>query len=93
MSRIHVRKPHRLSLEQAQQLADELAADLAGKFDVDYGWDGDVICFERPGCTGQILIDEQAVSVEAELGWLLGYLKPVIEREIHRYLDEHFAAG
>jgi hypothetical protein len=30
------------------------------------------------------------VHVRARLGFFLSYLKPAVEREIHRWLDEHF---
>ena len=36
-----------MSEEEAQQAADELASDLARKFEINYGWDGDEIHFER----------------------------------------------
>lgn len=90
MSEIDIRKAHSLSLVDARNRADELAADLAEKFAIDYGWDGDVIHFERLGVSGEIHIDEREVRVFAHLGLFLIYLKPAVEREIHRYLDEHF---
>lgn len=92
MSEIDIRRRHELSLEDAQQVADDLAADLAGKFAIDYGWDGDTIVFDRTGVSGEILVDAEQVHVRARLGFLLGYLKPAVEREINRYLDEHFKA-
>lgn len=88
---IDIRKAHGKSLEQAQQIADDLAHDLAEKFDIEYGWDGDSIVFERFGVHGAIDIDEQAVHVRAKLNFLFSYLQPKVEAEIHRYLDEHFA--
>jgi len=87
---IDIRKPHSLSIEQAQQVADDLAADLADKFSIDYGWDGDTIVFERPGVHGEIDVDEEAVHVRAKLAFLFTYLQPAVEKEINRYLDEHF---
>jgi len=87
---IDIRKEHALELEQAQQVADDLAADLAEKFGIDYGWDGDTIVFERAGVHGEIDVDAECVHVRARLGLLLSYLKPAVEREILRYLDEHF---
>jgi putative polyhydroxyalkanoate system protein len=87
---IDIRKPHSMNLEEAQQVADDLAADLAEKFSIDYGWDGDTIVFERPGVHGEIDVDEEAVHVRARLAFLFTYLQPAVEREINRYLDEHF---
>ncbi|QOC21408.1 polyhydroxyalkanoic acid system family protein [Wenzhouxiangella sp. AB-CW3] len=88
---IDIHKPHDKTLEEAQQVADELAQDLAEKFDIEYGWDGDTIVFERFGVHGEIDVDEEAVHVRAQLNFLLTYLQPKVEAEIHRYLDEHFA--
>lgn len=90
MSDIDIRKTHDFDLEGAQQVADDLARDLSEKFAVDYGWDGDHLLFERTGVHGEIRVDEECVHVRARLGFLLSYLKPAVEREIHRYLDEHF---
>ena len=53
MSQIDINAAHTLSREEAQAAADSLSQDLARKFDIDYGWDGDVIHFERPGVQGQ----------------------------------------
>lgn len=90
---IDIRKSHSMSLEDAQQVADDLAQDLADKFSIDYGWDGDTIVFQRTGVSGEIDVDEECVHVRAELAILLTYLEPAVEKEINRYLDEHFVAG
>lgn len=87
---IDIRKPHSMRLEDAQQVADELASDLSDKFSVNYGWEGDTILFKRPGVDGEIDVDEQSVRVRARLAFLFTYLQPAVEREINRYLDEHF---
>lgn len=90
MATIDIRKTHRHDLATAQQIADDLARDLAEKFSVHYGWDGDVLHFERTGCDGQIEVDPECVHVTARLDFFVSFLKPTIEKEIHRYLDEHF---
>ena len=79
-----------MSHESAQEAADELAADLAEKFGIDYGWDGDVIHFERPGVHGTINVINNEIRVQAYLGFMLVMLKSPIEQEILRYLKEHF---
>lgn len=87
---IDIHKKHDKTLEEAQEIANDLAQDLAEKFNIEYGWDGDTIVFERFGVHGEIDVDEQAVHVRAELNILFTYLEPKVEKEIHRYLDEHF---
>jgi putative polyhydroxyalkanoate system protein len=90
MSTIDIRAQHTLGTEQAQQAADELCADLAEKFQVDYGWDGDCIVFERPGVNGEITVTDREIHVQARVGLMLMFLRGPIEQEIHRYLSERF---
>lgn len=91
MASIDLSRSHTLGKTAAQKQADDLAADLAGQFDFDYGWEGDVMHFERPGVNGTIEVRESSVRVCAELSLFLFALKPAIEREITRYLDQHFS--
>ena len=81
---------HSMPAEEAQRAADELAADLAEKFEINYGWEGDHIHFERPGVNGQITVRENEIRIRATLGLMLIFLKPVIEDEITQYLANHF---
>ena len=90
MSVIDMRASHDLSRDDAQRAADELAGDLARKFEIDYGWDGDHIHFERPGVHGTITVRENEIRIKAMLGLLLMFLKPRIEDEIREYMQSHF---
>jgi putative polyhydroxyalkanoate system protein len=90
VSTIDIHAHHALSHEEALAAADELSCDLSEKFGIDYGWEGEVIHFERPGVHGQILVMERELRIQAELGFLLMMLKGPIEQEIVRYLTEHF---
>ena len=90
MSHIDLHAHHRLSREEAHAAADELAGDLAGKFDIDYRWEGDHIHFERPGVSGTIMVRDREIRIRARLGLLLAFLKPQIENEVVRYLRDHF---
>ena len=53
MSRIDIRHAHSLPKAKARKAIEEVAKKLAEKFEMDYGWDGDVLAFETR--------DEQAV--------------------------------
>lgn len=79
-----------MPVKEAQQAADKLAGDLAQKFEIDYGWEGDHIHFERPGVNGKITVRENEIRISARLGLMLIFLKPVIEEEITQYLENHF---
>ena len=63
---------------------------LADKFDIDFGWEGDHIHFERQGVHGTITVREKEIRIQARLGFMLLFLKPQIEHEITRYLRAHF---
>jgi len=76
--------------DDAQQAADELASDLAAKFNIEYGWDEERIHFERPGVHGSISVGEREIHVMPHLGFLLSMLKSRIEDEIREYLQSHF---
>ena len=93
MSRIDIHAYHALSHDDALVAADELSRDLSEKFGIDYGWEGDVIHFERPGVHGSITVQEKELRIQAELGFLLLMLKGPIEDEIVRYLTEHFGCS
>ena len=90
MSYIDMCAHHSLPREEAQSAADELASDLARKFDIDYDWNGDHIHFERPGVNGVITVREGEIKIKAKLGVMLMFLKPLIEEEITSYLSSHF---
>ena len=93
VSTIDIHAFHKLSHEEALNAADELSIDLAKKFGIDYGWEDEVIHFERPGVNGQILVQESELRIQANLGLLLMMLKTPIEQEIIRYLEEHFGCS
>ena len=90
MPSINVHAHHDMSCEDAQEAADQLAQDLADKFDIEYGWDDDTIIFERTGDNGTIKLDGDQIHIVAELGFLLSMFKDRFESEIRRYLGDHF---
>ena len=90
MSHIDMHAQHTLGRKEAHAAADELAADLAQKFDIHYAWDGDHIHFERSGVDGTITVSDSEIRIKARLGLILMFLKPRVEDEIVSYLTEHF---
>ena len=93
MSTIDIHAFHKLSHEDALNAADELSVDLAKKFGINYGWEDEVIHFERPGVNGKILVQETELRIKADLGFMLMMLKGPIEQEIMRYLEEPFGCS
>ena len=91
MPSIDIHRPHRLPLPEARAVVEKVAARMQEKFDISSRWEGDTLLFSRPGVKGQIAVSGDAIRVRAELGMLLSPLKGVVEQEIRRKLDEHFA--
>lgn len=88
MARIDIRRKHDLPMKDARKAVDKLAKKIAQEFDVACSWDGNVLAFARSGVDGHIELSTHEVHVYADLGFLMGVLKPTIEREINRHLDE-----
>ena len=91
MPKIDIRRPHQLSIPEARALVDQVAARMREKFGMDGQWQGDTFEFSRPGVRGTINVGSDAIQVNAELGMMLAPLKGMVEQEIRRKLDEHFA--
>lgn len=91
MPSIDIQRPHGLPLPEARAVVEKVAARMREKFDMASHWEGDTLHFSRPGVKGQISLGSDAIRVRAELGVLLSPLKGMVEQEIRRKLDEHFA--
>ena len=90
MSRIDIRHAHSLPKAKARKAIEDVAKKLAEKFDMDYGWDGDTLNFNRSGVDGHIHLGDKQIRVTAQLGFLLSALKGTVEQEIRRVLAERF---
>lgn len=90
MSSIHITRTHGQTVKKAKAAAEQIAADLAEEFDIDYGWEGDVLRFSRSGVQGEIRVLKKTLEVQAKLGLLVSMLKGRIEQEVHRYCDDAF---
>lgn len=91
MPKIDIRRPHQLSIEEARAVVDKVAARMQEKFGMQGRWQGDTLQFSRSGVSGTIAVGSDAIEVKAELGMMLSPLKGMVEQEIRRKLDEHFA--
>jgi putative polyhydroxyalkanoate system protein len=90
MPAINIHARHKMNQKEAQDAADQLAQDLAEKFDIEYSWDDDTIYFKRTGVHGTIKVDGRQIHILAELGFMLSLFKDKLESEIRRYLRDHF---
>lgn len=90
MAGIDILHKHSLPMDKARKAVEQVAKKLSERFDVEYGWDGDVLNFARSGVDGKIAVSPKQLRVTASLGFLLSALKGPIEAEIRRVLDEKF---
>ncbi|HEY0198219.1 MAG TPA: polyhydroxyalkanoic acid system family protein [Rhodanobacter sp.] len=91
MPKIDIRRPHQLSIAEARAVVDKVAARMREKFGMEGKWQGDRLEFARSGANGTITVGADAIQVVVELGMMLSPLRGMIEQEIRRKLDEHFA--
>lgn len=92
MSDIAIRRKHGKTPAAARVAAEHMVCELKEEFDLDYAWEGDVLRFKRSGVAGELAIEGDEVALNIHLGFLLSALKPAIEREVHKFFDENFAA-
>jgi putative polyhydroxyalkanoate system protein len=88
MATITIAKKHAHSHRKAKEIAEQVAQELERRFQLRYAWHGDHVDFERPGVSGRMHVAKDAIRLEAHLGFLLTPLMPVLERAIHKQLDE-----
>jgi putative polyhydroxyalkanoate system protein len=89
MPSIDIQRPHGLGRERARAIVEQVAERMRQKFGVETRWDGDTLHFSRSGVDGTMAVDDATVRVNARLGLLLAPLKPMIEDEIGRKLDQY----
>jgi putative polyhydroxyalkanoate system protein len=91
MSEIKIRRAHNLPLDEARQLAEQVAADLRERFALDCAWRGHALEFSRDGVEGKLVVAAKEIHLEARLDFLFSFLKPTIEEEIEAQLEALFA--
>lgn len=90
MSEICIRRPHGTTLAKARKAAEKIADELAEEFEMHHAWEGSTLTFSRTGVSGSIVVHAKEIEVRAKLGFLLAFLRPRIESEIHRFCDDKF---
>ncbi len=92
-TRIDIKRRHTLDHAGARDVINHIADSLEQKFGVTPTWQGDTLHFARSGVDGFIAVNGNEVHVSARLGLLLAPLKPTVEAEIQRKLDQYFPAA
>lgn len=86
---IDIHRAHSGSVASTKAAVEHVANAISSHYGVVHQWVGDELHFTRSGVKGRITIASTAVHVRVDLGVLMGAMKPIIEREIERQLDEH----
>jgi putative polyhydroxyalkanoate system protein len=89
MATIDIRRKHKFSLKSAKAAVERVAKGIAKQYGIAHEWSGNQLNFDRSGVKGHIAVAKDEVHVHVELGFLMGALKSMIEREINSQLDEH----
>ena len=92
MNDITIRRKHGKTPADARASAEHMASELQEEFDLNYAWEGNLMRFKRPGISGELALDDEEVALRIHLSFFLSALKPTIEREVHKFFDENFAA-
>ena len=89
MPTIDFHHPHPLGKETCRSAVDAATRDLAARYGLGgMDWTGDTLAFTGNGVNGKLTVADHDVHVCVELGGLLGLMRPLIEAEIRRGLDE-----
>jgi putative polyhydroxyalkanoate system protein len=87
---IDIHHPHSLGKPACRNAVDAIARKLSTRFGLGgMTWSGDTIDFAGHGVEGNLTVGESDAHVQVRLGSLLGLMKPVVEAEIRRQLQEH----
>ena len=88
---IDIHRPHAGTVASTKAAIERVANGISAHYGVVHQWVGDELQFTRSGVKGRITVASNDVHVRVDLGILMGAMKPIIEREIDRQLDEHLA--
>ena len=88
--KISVSRKHALGVEVATQKLSTLASQFAEKYGLKATIKGQRAEIDGRGVSGEVLVTGETVTVNLELGLLLGALSGKIEEGITRQLEKHF---
>src|SRR3954462_8604572 len=90
MAVIDIHRKHGRSMKDAKAAVERIAKAIGKEYGISHRWDGNELHFSCSGVNEPIGVGKHDVHIRAELGFLMGALKSVIEREIVKQLDEEF---
>ena len=92
MNKIAIRHKHNNTKQIACNKAGELLEDIANKYGLSIEMDSDgSIAFSGSGISGNVIISDDEINLQAKLGFFMSAMKPVISNEISNKLNEYFS--
>lgn len=96
MADLHIVREHTLGLAKARKIAfqwaEQAEADFSMRCSYTEGTTCDEVEFVRSGVKGRLHVTPAQFELQAELGFLVGAFKHIIEAEIVKNLDTLLAA-
>ena len=86
MADIDLSAPHHRTLPEARTMAEQIIADVAQRYGLKHGWQGDQLEFSGKGVDGNATLDDENVRIVVKLKLLMKALKGPIEAEIRKRL-------
>jgi putative polyhydroxyalkanoate system protein len=91
---MRIRRQHHFELHEAHERINVLAADLEKRFMLRSHWDSENrLVFDGGGATGEVLIDEESVELNAKLSFALKLIEPTLRAVIEETLDEQIGGA
>ena len=88
MARITVERAHSLGKEGARAKAEKLAHKLKEQYGLEPSWSGDTLNLKRSGVKGTVVVAEDSLRIDVELGLLMSAMSGTIKSEIEKALDK-----
>ena len=88
MSRITIRRKHKLGHAELLQRTSHLAERLGEKYGADCRWEGETVHIEHSNVTGTVRVSKSEIVIDAKLGFFLSMFQHRVEEEIGKILDE-----
>ena len=91
MSDISITRSHQLSAESLRALAESLVGKLQSRHGGEFRWENDHCVHYQHGSNAEARVefDDSELHIAIKLSKLLSLMKPLIESEIKRSLDEY----
>ena len=86
---MRISRQHSLGTQEARQRVDQIAADLGDRFNLRSHWQDDELRFTGTGIAGRIVVADNNVDVNVNLGLSLMLMEGSIRSAIEDTMSSH----